>query len=92
MFGANPPTKAELWFETEEKESDVYNAFVTSYDDDDAALESDASSWSNDSGLTSFKISKTFTVANNCVVPLRIIYNKFVPNAYLYIDPLPVVT
>ncbi len=92
LFGTNVPTKADIWFEVEDKANDNMNTVISSQDRDNAALESDASTWSNDPGVTAFKISKTFTVTTTAVVPFRIYYYKYVPNAYIYIDPTPVVS
>lgn len=91
LFGSNPPTKSDLWVETEQKANDYTNNFVSTHDLNNAALESDSSTWSNDPSVTPFKITKTFTVDNTCVVPVRINYYKSVANGYVYIDPLIVV-
>lgn len=90
LFGTNLPTKADIWFEVEDKANDNMNTVITTQEY--AALESDASDWENDPGVTAFKISKTFTVTATAVVPFRIYYYKYVPNAYIYIDPTPIVS
>lgn len=49
--------------------------------------------WKCDTGLTIFKMSKTITLPTNQTVPVRILGSiSYEPNAYLYIDPIPVVT
>lgn len=81
----------DIWIETEYRDGSIITQPVTTHIPN-GALSSDSSTWVGDSGLTMFKMVLSFTLSAAQIVPLRIYGLKYQSSAYLYIDPLPVVT
>ena len=93
-WGATPPTQADLWFEGSYY-AGASGATVTAFSTRDltgTALTSDTSTWTGDTGLTVFKITKTITAGQASSVPIRVYLSKYVSSAYIYIDPKVVVS
>lgn len=57
----------------------------TSYQD---TVATDTSTWTGDT-VTQFKLSLTFTVGQDCIVPIRIGFNAYVASGIIYLDPMP---
>lgn len=95
-YGGTPPDASDIWIGADylDQASGGRRAFASSRDGNaiPAALTSDASSWTGDTGLTSFKLTLTFTPGQSGLVPVRIYTKKRTASAYFYIDPKPVVS
>lgn len=95
-YGASPPTREDLWFDAEylSASSGGLRTQATSQEVGypAAALTSDASTWTGDSSLTKFKMAISMNPGQASVVPIRLYLAKRVNGAYVYIDPLPVVS
>lgn len=95
-YGGTPPDASDIWLALDyfDQASGARRAFASSRDDTmiPAALTSDSSSWTGDTGLTSFKLELTFTPGQSGMVPVRVYTKKRTASAYFYIDPKPIVT
>lgn len=93
VWGSDPPTKADVWFELDylDAGSGAHRECATTRELD-VALDSDGSTWTGDSGVTAFKLELTVTAGQDCVAPVRIGFGKYVSGAYVYLDPKPVVS
>ena len=96
MYGAHrlfadALTKGELFLEVDWLDSNGILKSVSSVRQGD--LETDASVWVGDTDLTVFKMTQTITIPTDQQVPVRV-YGTYVyeNSAYLYLDPIPVVT
>ena len=88
---ANALTRGELF--TEIDWLDVDGRQQSSSSVRGGALVTDASVWVGDTDLTVFKMEQTITIPTDQQVPVRILGTYIYENsAYLYIDPIPVVT
>jgi len=94
---ATAPTANDLWMEGSYYSSATLATIAQFSTRDDAyipnspaALTSDTSTWTGDTGMTIFKLAVTITVGQACLVPIRIYLSKFQAGAYVYIDPTPV--
>lgn len=86
-FVSSVPKKHHLWFEFEYLDASNNYVHVSTYAYG-TSLESDASTWNNDTGLTVFKITApAVAVGADCVVPVRIFYQDYESGGYTYIDP-----
>lgn len=91
-FSSNTPTKQTMWFEFEYLDASGNYTHVSTYAYG-TALDSDASTWNGDTGLTAFKIqAPSVTVNADCVVSVRVFYHTYESGAYTYVDPKIVVT
>lgn len=92
LWGGTPPLDNELYFECDyiSSGSGATRTLATSKGSG-STLTADGSSWTGDTGLTTFSMSITFSVGQNCVAPIRVYLGKFVSSAYVYIDPLVVI-
>ena len=101
----NAPTTQELWFEvTYYSGSGATKATATSQtvntggtvivqEANGAALASDGSTWVNDSGLTSVKLTLAVATGKACRVAIRGPFlHKIDASGKVYVDPTPVVT
>lgn len=95
-YGATPPNASEVWVDADflADGSGARREFATSRDSAmvPAALASDASSWTGDSGLTSFKLELAVTAGQDGLVPVRFHSIKRTPSAYFYLDPKAIVS
>lgn len=88
---ADALTKGEIWIEMDWVDSDGIAQTVSSIRG--GALETDTSGWVGDTDLTQFKIEQDITIPTDQQVPVRILGSyEYENTAYIYIDPVPVVT
>jgi hypothetical protein len=86
-YGGDPPTADDLWIEVEyyANSGDCIRAIESSKAV--AALTADSSTWTGDTGLTTFKIEVTITAGRFGIVPVRVYMNKYHASAFVYLDP-----
>lgn len=94
LYGSDAPNASDIWFEVDylDSGSGASRSYASTFDGEEvpAALTSDASIWSGDTGLTAFSMSVTITPAQACLVPVRVYFRKRKASAYWYLDPQPV--